>query len=288
PPIAILGPDESDPAIQTQAIAQSAHIPEVTIATAPALTDPTKNQNDAMIFRARASDVALARAVTTYAVQHLNAREIALAAIDGDYGQRGGEVIAHVLAALNVAPATQVTLEPATLDVASQVGQIMAAHSDTVICWSTEIEAANLLHSLRAAGWRGHFVVGDADADFIALAGADGEGVVGATTWSSADMTALNLKFIQHYTQRFGNAPDEHAAAMYDAVQVVAAAIRVVGPDRLAIAQQLATMTGFTGLQGAFDAASAGKALGSQGDMTTALDIVQIHDGQQVVLATQG
>jgi branched-chain amino acid transport system substrate-binding protein len=287
-PIAILGPDESGPVAQTQAIAQSAHIPEVTIATAPDLTDPSKDQNDTMIFRARASDVALARAVATYAVQHLNAREIALATIDSDYGHGGGDVIAHTLAALNVTPATQVTLEPTTFDVTAQVAQIQTAHSDTVICWSTEIEAANLLHSLRVAGWRGHFVVGMADADFIALAGADGEGVVGATTWSAADASEMSRQFLQQYMQRFGSVPDEHAAAMYDAVQLIAAAVRTVGPDRAAIARYLSTVTDYTGLQGEFDAVGANKALGSQGDLTTALDIVQIHAGQQIVVSQTG
>ncbi len=299
PPIAILGPDESDPALQTQAIAQSAHIPEVTIATTPDLTNPAKNQNDTMIFRARASDVALAQAVTDYAVQHLGAHVVALATIDGDYGQRGGDVVAHTLAALGVTPATQVTLEPAALDVSAQVAQIQAVHSDTVICWSTEVEAANLLHGLRAAGWHGHFVVGVADADFIALAGADGDGVVGAVTWSPAGATGIGLapdlpasgtrssRFIQHYMQRFGSMPDEHAAAMYDAVQVIAAAIRAAGPDRSAIAQYLAHLTNFTGVQGTFDAVHAGKASGFQGDLTTALEIVQIHDGQQQIVLSE-
>ena len=116
--------------------------------------------------------------------KHIATHGITLAASDNDYGHSGMDVITHTLSSLNIPVTSQVLIEPGALDFAMQADQVMAAHSDTVICWSTEIEAATLLHNLHVAGWHGHFIIGAADADFIALAGADGDGAVGATTWS--------------------------------------------------------------------------------------------------------
>lgn len=287
-PVAILGPDESVAALAAAPIIERAHIPALSIATATTLTAPTKNSNDPLIFRARASDAASARALTTYAVQHLGGHGITVVASDNDYGQAGMDVITHTLAGLGTNAAAQVLLEPGTLDFAAQAAQVLVSHSDTVICWSTEIEAARLLHDLRVAGWAGHFTIGTADADFIALAGGDGDGVVGAMTWTAALTSPASQQFVQAYIQRFGNQPDEHAAAAYDAIQLLSNAIRTVGPDHTAITRYLATLTGYVGVQGTFDASNATKGLGASGELTTAMEIVQVQQGQQVLLATQG
>ena len=68
-PIAIIGPDESVPAQAAIPIVQSARIPMISIATGTALTIPTKSQNVPLIFRARAADDTIARAITTYVAQ---------------------------------------------------------------------------------------------------------------------------------------------------------------------------------------------------------------------------
>ena len=284
-PIAIIGPDESGPAVAALPIAQSAHIPQLTIATDTTLTDPTKNQNDTTIFRMRPSDLAQARAVTTYAVRSLDARSITVATIDSDYGRFGATTIAQEIASLGGAVPTQTTMSPGTGDVSKAVQAVMANHSDTVICWSPDFEASLLAHTLHAAGWHGNFVVGVADADFIALAGSDGDGAIGAISWTPTAPSVLSQTFVAQYTKRFGNTPDEHAAATYDAVQLIISAIENVGPAPDAINHYLAHLSNQAGVQGMYDA-RAGATLGAQGDLIATPLLVSIRGGKVTILTT--
>lgn len=287
PPVALLGPDESDPAVAALPMFTSARIPTFTLALADGLTAPSAQTAPASLWRVRPPLAAWARALATYAAGHPDG-PLALATIDNDYGHAGTTTILSTLAAASTTPAAQVTLAPGLSDPSAQVAQIMAAHATTLLCWSTEAEAATLLHALRAAGWQGQFLLGQIDADFIALAGSDGDAVLGLTTWSPAFTDAASQHFVAAYTRRFGTQPDDHAAAMYDAVNMLAGGLAAVGPDHTSLAHYLATLSGFQGVTGLYDATHASQQFHTLGDLTTTLHLVQIQQGIVTDAATIG
>jgi branched-chain amino acid transport system substrate-binding protein len=276
-PVAILGPDESDAALAVMPLVAQTHIPLLTLATAPALTDPTQAPTPPQIFRVRPPLMAWAQTVAHYAAQ--TDGPLVVATITNDYGREGATAIAAALSSAHITPAAQIALAPGLNDASAPVAQALAAHPTTILCWSTEAEAATFLHGLRAAGWTGQFVLGQVDPDFIALAGTDGNGVVGAMAWYPTLTTPASQAFTAAYVQRFGMQPDEHAAALYDAVQILAAGLTAVGPDRTALAHWLANLNDFTGVTGTYSAAAA-TTFGTVGDLTTSLHLVQVSNGQ--------
>jgi branched-chain amino acid transport system substrate-binding protein len=278
PVVAIFGPDESAPAVAALPLIASAHIPTLTLALDDTLTNPAQNQQATTLFRLRPPQAEWARTLASYAAQHL-AGQIALASVDDAYGQAGTATIKATLATANVALAAQVTLPVGLADATQAVSQIQAAQATTVICWSTEAEAVTLLQGLHAAGWQGQFLIGQADADFIALAGKDGDGVLGLQSWSPTLASPASQHFVRAYVQRFGSQPEEHAAAAYDAIMLLATGLATVGPDHTALAHYLATVSNWQGVVGNYDAAHANQTLGTQGDLITALHLVIIQQG---------
>lgn len=288
PIVALLGPDESAPALATGPLAVRAQVPQLTISTGAVLADPAQRPGDQWTFRMRPPDAEWARAVTRAAIEQLGGHVIAVAALTSEYGRQGAATILATLAELGRAPTAQVALAPGLADPAAAVAQILAAHPDTLICWSTEPEAATLVRALHAARWHGQFVVGAVDGDLIALAGQDGEGIVGATNWTPEQASPADAAFLAAYQARYGQMPDEHAAAMYDAVGLLAAALAAVGPDHAALAAYLAHVSGYQGVQGRYDAKHARSLLGAPGDLTARLDIVRIQNAQPTIIATSG
>lgn len=279
PVVALLGPDDSDAALAVLPLVTTAHVPLLTLAIAPALTAPTGEPNAAppMIFRVRPPLIAWAQAAVD-AVTPASG-PLVLATITDTYGQSGTAALSSALAAAHITPAAQVALAPGLVDATQPVAQALAAHPATIICWSTEAEAATFVRGLRAAGWQGQFILGQLDADYTALAGTAGDGTVGPLVWYPALATPASQTFVAAYTQRFGMLPDEHAAAMYDAVQILATALAAVGPDHLALARYLAGLHGFAGVTGTYDAAQASAQFGTVGDLTTTLHLLRVQGG---------
>jgi branched-chain amino acid transport system substrate-binding protein len=277
-PIAIIGPDEDGPTSDSQALVASTGVPQFTVATAPALTDASHNQG-APTFRIQPSETIIAHALTMYAIQQLGAHAIALATIDTpSYGRTGSDLLQQQFASLSTIPVTRAMLSPGAVDQLAAATSIQAAKADAVICWSTEPEAAILLAELRAANWHGTFLSSTIDEAFLALAGTNADGVIGITSWLPD--TSAQQQFIDAYQKRFGMLPDERAAATYDAVQLLAAAIAAVGPNRSAIISYLKTLPATTGIQGKYDAVHTAQLTGNQGDLISNISVVRIQGGQ--------
>lgn len=281
--MAMLGPDDSAPALAALPITGSVHMPVLTLATAPDITDPAANHQASNVFRLRPSAAIYAQTVAQFVARQAKAPKVALALLDADYGQLARPLLDKALVAAGVVPVTNVVLPPGALDVSQQVRQVLAANADTVVCWSTAYEAAALVSGLRAAGWHGTFVDGMVDTDFVALAGPAGDGTVGAVSWLPELSSTANQHFVPAYTKRFGLAPDEHAAAMFDAITLLAHGVAAVGTDRVQLTGYLHSVKA-TGVTGLYDATAGARLTGAPGELLTTATLVRVQAGVLVPL----
>ena len=284
PIVALLGPDESGPALAASPIAARTNIPELTIATADGLTDPSQRAPAQRLWRVRPPDVQWARALVHWLLASGSAHGLALAFSANAYGHAGERNIQAALTSAGVAAPPEVTLPSGLPDPTAAVTDLLASHPAAIICWSPEPEAAALVQALRDAHWQGQLYIGAVDVDFIALAGQAGEGTIGPTNRVLASSVGASQAFFQAFQRRFGIAPDEHAAAMYDAVHLLAAALATVGPDPQAITGYLNQVQGLPGLQGLIDARRASATLGTVGDLLIDLQIVRVDHAEPVVV----
>jgi ABC-type branched-subunit amino acid transport system substrate-binding protein len=278
--VALLGPDDDSAAIDTAGLVATAGMPELTLATDPGLS----NQHGASIFQLRPPDIAWARAAVSVAVHTLGLRSIAVAAVPNAYGARNGSALDAALASLKIKAVAQVSVPMGLPDPAAAISQIAGSEAAAVICACTDYEAAMLIRALRASGWAGQFLDASLDSDFIAEAGSAGNGTIGIASWSAAADTTGNAAFIAAFTQRYDLAPDPHAAALYDAVDLIAAGLQAVGPDHAALAGYLASLKGISGVQGSYDAPAADRSYNAQTVLTQALYVVKDEDGQIALL----
>jgi len=109
--------------------------------------------------------------------------------------------------------------------------------------------SARWLTMLREAGYEGAVFGGPwmGRRQCIEQAGAAAEGV--RLPWPVV-MSSRSREFVKRFTQRFGRSPDYAAAHMYDAVRLLAAAIRRGGLDRTGIRDAIRSLAPWPGVTG--------------------------------------
>jgi len=80
---------------------------------------------------------------------------------------------------------------------------------------------------------------------------------------------------VQLYQAYFHLTPDDHAAAVYDGINLLAAAYKQVGPDKAKIRNWLAHLTNQNGLQGTYNTQS-------NGEMLKTVKMAQVKNGKVI------
>ncbi len=120
------------------------------------------------------------------------------------------------------------------------------AREETAVVVADARASARVVKTLRGAGYRGAIAGGPwfGRAAFIDAAGMAADGSV--FSWVGAPETG----FARTFASRFQRQPDYAAAGAYDAVRLVAAAIRKEGLNRARIRDAIAQLSGYPGAGG--------------------------------------
>jgi branched-chain amino acid transport system substrate-binding protein len=126
---------------------------------------------------------------------------------------------------------------------------ILEFPSDSVVLLAAPQTAARFLHALRNKGFSGPVFGGPwmGQSLFRESAGPAAEGVIFPLLWTPSPAAD---RFTEDFRARTGKAPDYLAAQMYDAVTLLAEAIRKAGPDRVALIESLKTLSPWQGVTG--------------------------------------
>jgi branched-chain amino acid transport system substrate-binding protein len=140
------------------------------------------------------------------------------------------------------------SVNPDEQDYSPNVNNIVKAAPDLVFWSGYYQEGGLIIKQLRAAGYTGAVLVGDGsvDAKLAEIAGADAaKGVVGTFT-QTPDMLEGQDQWISDYTALAGADPGPYSTQSYDAVRIVAEAIKNAGStDGDKIVQALEAIDGF-------------------------------------------
>lgn len=208
-------------------------------AVSPTATSPEITDAGDWIFRIVSSDGANAARLADFALRELGRRAAILYA-DEPYG-RG--LRAGFRQAFEAAGGTLVEeypyLEGETTDFEPYLRGIQAASADLIFVAGLDAGAGLIIRQARRMGLEASVLGGDG------LAGLVGSDSVYDGTYlgllyhpdMSNDSTARD--FLEAYRAGYGETPDHFVALAYDAVNLVAQAIREAGPDRSAIHEYL-------------------------------------------------
>jgi branched-chain amino acid transport system substrate-binding protein len=257
-------------AIVTSADGGSAHLAEqlANKFSVPILTlssDATTTEiNLPWIFRLGPTDAVEARAFAQDIYHRRKLERVALLVQEDHDGRLGGEEFVRAAHGLNAPAPIRITVGPALGDGKTLVplldkdgeGVVMATLRavEAVVIWSDAAAAGLILPRLerdlpsapiylcRKAAQTQPLLFPHSLSAGLSLVG---RGAEPGGVWMAAADSAFVGVFAKRYHERFGEDPGMGAAQAYDAVRILAASLRLSGPNRARLRDALAEVSGF-------------------------------------------
>jgi branched-chain amino acid transport system substrate-binding protein len=252
--VAVVGHLNSGTSIPASKIYSDASVAQISpSATNPKLTE----QGFKTTFRVVANDNQQGAVLANYAATELKAKTIAIIDDRTAYGQGLADVVERVAKEKGL----KVVSREFTTDKASDFNAILtkvrAAKPDVVMYGGMDATAGPMAKQMKQLGIKSKYLAGDGvcSPEFIKLAGDAGEGMICSMAGEAIEKLAKGEEFKSKYKAKFNQDPQIYSPYSYDAVYVLAEAIkRAGGPDKAKVVAEVAK-TSYPGVTGtiAFD-----------------------------------
>lgn len=251
---ALVGPNYSSNALEMAPVAQSHGVPMVaTTATNPAVTEAGD-----FVFLAAFSDNFQGEVMANFARESLDAQSVALLTDAGDpYSVDLSLIFEENFTALGGNIVASETYSTGDTDFTNQLTAIAVEAPDLIFMPGfvpevpLAIKQARTIPQKGASGITATFLGADGweDPELVETAGATAiEDSYFSNLFSAETSDPSAINFVQAYRSMFGITPDAAAAMGYDAVKLIATAIRRAGSvDKIAVRDELAQTWGYKG-----------------------------------------
>ncbi|MBP2686652.1 MAG: branched-chain amino acid transporter substrate-binding protein [Deltaproteobacteria bacterium] len=250
--VAILGPTLSNEMKVVGPEANASGVPIMgTSTTAKGITQIGK-----FVFRNSLPESQAIPASVGKAVKKYNIRKVALFYGNDDvFTKSGFDTMKEVSEKLKLQVLTVQEFQKGQADYKAQLTRIASLKPDAVFCSALYEEGGVILSQARKMGLNVPFVGGNGfnSPKVIDIAKDAAEGLIVATPWF-ADRNDPKVKaFVAKYEKAYGKKPDQFAAQAYDALYIMADALkRAEKADRTALRDALASTKNFQGVLGTF------------------------------------
>ncbi len=254
---------------QAEQIANKIGVPIVTLAS-----DATTTQiNIPWIFRLGPSDENQAHAIAAEIYQAALARKVLLL-VEADHdGRVGADEFEKAVKHLHGTPPERLDVSSSGVDLETMATRAQASAPDAIVFWTGSALAARLLALLSANNFaRPVYLCRKATASVagnafdLANSGTPAPNALPQGTWVTASAAGAtpseSRAFEERYHAKTGAWPSFAAMQAYDAVHLVAQALRVAGANRSRLRDYLADGHPFAGISGAITFDPAGNTLG--------------------------
>jgi branched-chain amino acid transport system substrate-binding protein len=157
--------------------------------------------------------------------------------------------VRRALASKRLAPTSVVEFATVAPDFPGLAERVLREHPRVLVVLAPATVAGRLVATVREAGWTGT-VVGAATLGHAAFARAAGAAADGVVAWVPADARTGGEGFASAFENRWGEAPDQAACHGYDAVRLVATAVRQTGLNRVRLRDSIRDLSPWTGACG--------------------------------------
>lgn len=281
--VAVIGHLTSAPTIAAAGIYNSGSNPVVELS--PSASSPDLSGIGPYTFRVCATDLAHGTALAQYASERLGVRSVAIIYQNDDYG-RG--IVGTFRAEFTRRRGTITEQDPVlggATDPAPYVERIQRdGRAGAVMVAGDRATASRVLRLMRQRGLDLPLLGGDALTG-IQDEGAIAEGVYLTSNYLPERPGPANQAFVEAYAAAYGgDRPDHRGGGAYDAVHLIADAIRARGASRRAIRDYLATV-GATGGVAAYEGVTGRIEFNELGDVPSKSVVVGVIRGGRIVLA---
>ena len=170
------------------------------------------------------------------------------------------------------------TFQKGQSDYNAQLTKIKGLKPDLILCSALYNEGAVIMDQARKIGIDVPFVGGNGfnSPQVIQIAGKASEGLIVATPWFGEKDDPKVKEFVQKYKTAYGKEPDQFAAQAYDALYIMAEALKNAGEaDRDKLRDALAEIKDLDGVLGKFS-------FDKDGDVVMDPTVLIIKDGKFV------
>jgi len=192
------------------------------------------------------------------AAKHYSIKKVAVIYGNDDaFTKSGYDVFKAVLEERKLPVTTTETYVKGDVDFKAQLTKIKASAPDAIVCSCLAEEAANIMTQARGLGIKAPFIGGNGfnSPKLFEISKLAGEGTFVGSPWSNTNPAPANKAFVAAYQKKFNAEPNQFSAQAYDALYIVAAALKDVkltgdlNADREAIKNALpkASINGATG-----------------------------------------
>jgi len=226
-------------------------------------TDPTFIEtNIPWVMRCISDDRQMNYLLVDYLYRKLDYRRVGIIRASNRYGRFGVREIRDGARRLNRPVILEMAYKLGTTDFSVQLERLETANLDAVVHWGDAGDGAAILNQMRARGMSQPYFACDrcVSDEFVALAGANAEGVVCAYPWDPTRQDPAFEAFRTAFREGNGTDPDTYAAHAYDGMNMLIEAIQLAGLNRAKIRDVLAHrsspymgVTGFIPLSACLD-----------------------------------
>lgn len=199
-------------------------------------------------FRNSVMEADVLPVTTRAAVKQFNIKKVAiLYGNDDAFTKSGYDVFKNALAEQKVPVTDTETYAKGDVDFKAQLTKIKASNPDAIVCSCLAEEAANIILQTRSLGMKQPFIGGNGfnSPKLFEIAKDAADNTLMGSPWSAENPSAANKNFMADYKAKFGSDPDQFAAQAFDAMHIVAEALKKVSlsgnleKDRLALRDAL-------------------------------------------------
>ena len=214
-------------------------------------------QDKKWIFLAPLTDV-LVQSVMMADMKQRGIKNIALLNADSPFGTSGRDQLEKNASSFGITIVAQQAYGNNDKDMTPQLTKIRSANPDAVIIWATGPGQAIAVKNYRQLGIPAPLYLSHAanDFNFLRLAGASANGILIPSSKiyvidalkDSDPQKAVLSSFVHDYEAKYGKPPATFAGNAYDAVNMIAEAIRKAGPDRAKIRDAIEALKDYVGV----------------------------------------
>ncbi|MBF0242989.1 MAG: ABC transporter substrate-binding protein [Desulfamplus sp.] len=278
--LAIIGPSTTPTTLAIVNFVEKAQVPLISCAAGVEITSPIKP----WVFKTAQSDL-LAVAAIYKTMQSKNIKKIAILTVANAFGESGKKQLVAQSKEFGIEVIMQESFGPNDTDMTAQLTKIKSASPDAIVCWGTNPGPAVVAKNVKQLKieiplYQSH---GVASPKFIELAGDAADGIILPTgkilvtkLLSDDDPQKKILeKYEADYKAKFNTNVSGFGGYSYDAMVMLANAIKGSGGDKNKIRDALESTQKYIGVSGEFNFS----ATDHNGLSPDAFVMVQIKDG---------
>ncbi|HTX52722.1 MAG TPA: ABC transporter substrate-binding protein [Candidatus Baltobacteraceae bacterium] len=257
--LAMIGPVKSTQILAMSDAVKAYGIPMMVGGTNASIT----KVGNPWFFRCRVSDAIMAAAAVKYIKEDLKLTKIGLIYSNEAFGTGGADLVEHDAKALGLSIVARESFTLGDRDFTSQLLSLKRAGAEVFVPYSAgTVEVAKMHTQYRQLGSPYKYVgiAGFAMKHVLNLSREASEGL-GGIVEVLPNQSEQNRKYIEDFKREFNTEPDMLATWNYDALHLLANAIRKVGEDRAKLRDAILATKGYPGVIGTFNFSPDGEGL---------------------------